>query len=71
MIETIFNFSDNFVYIPIESAAKSSADSLPNQVGYFFGFIVTYLCFNYVGIRTEIFSCKLNCQNPNLTTTQP
>ena len=48
MIETIFNFSDNFVYIPIESAAKSSADSLPNQVGYFFGFIVIYLCFNYV-----------------------
>ena len=56
----IVHFSDNFVYIPIESAAKSSADSLPDQVGYFFGFIVIYLCFNYVAIRTEIFSCKLN-----------
>ena len=57
---SIVHFSDNFVYIPIESAAKSLADSLPNQVGYFLGFIVIYLCFNYVAIRTKIFPYKLN-----------
>ena len=31
----MFFFSDNLVYITIESAAKRLTDSLPNQVGYF------------------------------------
>ena len=46
----LFIFQIIFVYIPIESAAISSADNLPNQVGYFW----VVLLYIFVSIMLQV-----------------